>query len=133
MTDFKIPAEMAEEEFIRMCDAVGIDHDMTGETQETIDGFNDIKRKLVKAFMLGDLILSDSGMPIYTTMAGKRLEFKEMTGAVLMSMDRVKEGENTKKMFTALNELTGGGVAPAQLKMKDTRVLFALISAFLAL
>lgn len=132
MTDFKIPAEMAEEEFIRMCDAAGIDHDMTGETQESIDGFNDIRRKIVKAFMLGDLVLSDAGLPIYTTTGGKRLEFREMTGAVLMSMDKVKDGENTKKMFTAISELTGGGVPPAQLKMKDTRVLFALVSAFLA-
>lgn len=132
MTDFKIPAEMAEDEFSRMCTACSIDTDVSGDDEETQKGFEDLKRKIIKALMVGSLVVSDSGLPVYTTEAGTRLEFREMTGAILMSMDKVKDGENTKKMFTAISELTGGGVAPSKLKMKDTKILFALVSLFLA-
>ncbi|MNJ60620.1 hypothetical protein D3C77_563660 [compost metagenome] len=81
----------------------------------------------------GDLVLTEDGRPVFTTTGGKAMEFKEMTGAVLMSMDRVKSGENTAKMFTVIKELTGGGVPPSQLKPKDIRVLFALVSLFLVM
>lgn len=133
MTDNKLPLELAEQEFERLCDKYSVDTDMTGESQDTVDGFNDIKRKIVKAFMKGSLVIADSGFPAYTTTAGKRLEFKEVTGATLMSMDRIKDGENTKKMFTVISELTGGGVAPASLSMPDVKVLIALVSLFLSM
>lgn len=128
-----IPLEMAEQEFDRMCDAMGVETDLTGENDETVTGFNDLKRKVCRALMTGALRLSDEGRPVYTTVGGETLAFKEMTGAVLMAMDRGKPGENTAKMFTVIKELTGGGVAPSRLKPKDVRVLFALVSLFLAM
>ena len=128
-----LPPEMAEQEFERMCSAMGVETDMAGEDDDTIKGFDDLKRKVCRALIDGALVLTDDGRPVYTTVSGKPLEFKEMTGAVLMAMDRVKAGENTAKMFTVIKELTGGGASPAQLKPKDIRVLFALVSLFLAM
>lgn len=128
-----MPAEMAEQEFERMCEAMGIDTDMGTEDGETVAGFNDLKRKVVKAIMQGTLSLTDDGRPVYTTMAGQRLEFSEMTGAVLITMDKVKTGENSAKMFAVIRELTGGAVKPAQLKPRDIGVLFALVALFLAM
>lgn len=133
MTEFKLPADVAEQEFERMCDAMHVDIDMTGESQENIDGFNDIKRKVIKALMTGSLTLTDDGRPVYRTDAGKTMEFQQVTGAVLMSMDRVKKGEDTKKMFTVISELTGGGVSPSALGVRDIKILFALVSLFLSM
>ena len=128
-----MPLEMAELEFERMCATMGVETDLTGEDDDTVKGFADLKRKVCRAIVAGDMVLTEDGRPIYTTTGGKGMEFKEMTGAVLMSMDRVKSGENTAKMFTVIKELTGGGVPPSQLKPKDIRVLFALVSLFLAM
>lgn len=133
MTEYKLTAELAEQEFDRMCVSMLIDTDMTGEDEETVKGFDDIKRKIVRSFMTGSLTLTDDGRPVYCTDAGKSMEFKNMTGAVLMSMDRVKKGEDTRKMFTVIGELTGGGVAPASLSMRDVKILFALVSLFLSM
>jgi hypothetical protein len=128
-----MPPEMAEQEFERMCATMGVEIDMSGEDEDTVKGFDDLKRKVCRAITSGELVLTDDGRPVYTTTGGEAMEFKEMTGATLMSMDRVKSGENTAKMFTVIKELTGGGVPPSQLKPKDIRVLFALVSLFLAM
>lgn len=128
-----MPLEMADQEFERMCVAMGVETDMAGEDDDTVKGFAELKRKVCRALVGGELHLTEDGRPVYTTTGGKAMEFREMTGAVLMSMDRVKAGENTAKMFTVIKELTGGGVPPSQLKPKDVRVLFALVSLFLAM
>lgn len=131
MADYKLTQELAEEEFELLCEALLIDTDTSGEDEESVKSFETLKKKLVKALRLGSLTISDDGKPSYRTAAGKTLEFGQMNGSILMSMDRIKDGENTKKMFTAINELTGGGVSPSQLNMKDIGVLFALVSLFL--
>lgn len=128
-----MPPDMADQEFERMCATMGVETDLTGEDDDTVKGFDELKRKVCRALVGGELRLTDDGRPVYTTTSGKAMEFKEMTGAVLMSMDRVKTGENTAKMFTVIKELTGGGVPPSQLKPKDIRVLFALVSLFLVM
>ena len=123
---------MAEQEFERLCDTYGVDTDMSGEKPETVEGFEDLKRKICKAISAGHLTVSDSGRPEYTTQDGTRLAFGDMTGAVLLEMDKHKDGQNNRKMFAILGALTGGVVSPSRLRGRDVKVLFALAALFLA-
>ena len=124
---------MAEQEFERMCEEYRIDTDMSGENDESAKGFDELKTKICKAFVRGDLVLSDSGLPVYTTGAGARLAFKPFTGAMLLAMDKAKKDDNTRKMYLFLSEITDGALAPGKLDKRDTNVLFALGSLFLAM
>ena len=128
-----MPLEVAEQEFERMCDAYRIETDMSGEDDEATKGFNELKSKLCKAFMRGDLVLNDHGRPVYTTGEGSRLEFKPFTGAMLLAMDKAKANDGTRRMYLFLSEITDGALAPSKLDKRDTNVLFALGSLFLAM
>lgn len=128
-----IPMDMAKLEFERMCEAYRIDTDMSSEDEESEKGFEELKAKLCKAFVRGDLVLDDNGRPAYTTGAGTRLAFKPFTGAMLLAMDKAKKDDNTRKMYLFLSEITDGGLVPSKLDKRDTNVLFALGSLFLAM
>lgn len=127
-----MPLEMAEQEFERMCESYRIDADMSDGDEDSAKGFEEIKTKICKALMRGDLVLDDNSRPVYTTGEGTRLAFKRFTGAMLLSMDKVKGNDNTRRMYAFLSEITDGGIVPSKLDKRDVNVLFALGSLFLA-
>lgn len=128
-----MPPEMADQEFERMCEGYRIETDMSGEDEDSVKGFGELKAKICKAFVRGELVLSDEGRPIYTTGQGARLSFKAFSGAMLLAMDKAKAGDGTRRMYLFLSEITDGGLTPGKLDKRDVNVLFALGSLFLAM
>lgn len=128
-----MPQEMADQEFERMCEGYRIETDMSGEDEDSVKGFGELRAKICKAFVRGELVLSDEGRPIYTTGQGTRLAFKAFSGAMLLAMDKAKAGDGTRRMYLFLSEITDGGLTPGKLDKRDVNVLFALGSLFLAM
>lgn len=132
MTETKIAKEFAEAEFSRLCDVWDIDLDAM-DSQEKAD-FDNVKRKIVTCFCRGQMALDDTGEHVsFTPRSGEVVTFHVPTGADLMAMDRVKEGENIKKMYVLLGAI--GKTAPAVFSKMDTRdlkPLMAFASLFMA-
>lgn len=121
--------ETALAEFDNMCEGLGLDADVSGEEAEQ---FNKDKERIVKAIMSGSLVIGEDSLPVYTTVAGDSLKIKEPTGTTLLSMDKVKQGQDMRKSFTLLGELTGGAFTPGKSKMRDINILSAIMSVFMA-
>ncbi len=124
----KIDHESAQVEFLDMCAHLDLDLDIKGEDLES---FNALKAKIVKAIERGDLII-DGGRPTYTPKGGDPLAFKEATGTTLMAVDKVKDGEDVRKTYVLITELTGGKFKPGKCTPRDIGVLTAIMSLFLA-
>jgi hypothetical protein len=121
--------ESATAEFYGMCDALSLDSEVTGEDAED---FSKSKDHIIKAIMRGALIIDEDSLPVYTTSKGDVLKISEPTGATLLSMDKIKAGQDMRKSYTILGELTGGKFVPSKCKMRDINVLSAIMSVFLA-
>jgi hypothetical protein len=121
--------DSATAEFDSMCDALGLDSEATGEDAED---FSKSKERIIKAIMRGALIIGDDSLPIYTTSNGDVLKITEPHGGTLLSMDKVKAGQDMRRTYTIIGELTGGKFAPSKCKMRDINVLSAVMSIFLA-
>lgn len=126
----KVAAEVAEQEFNRLCDHIDVDTDLSDMDEEDRASFDQHKRTLVRAIQLGRLRVEDSGLPVYTTFGGEDLPFIEPTGGVLLNGG--KKDSDTKKMYMMISELTSGKAQCGKLPMKDVKVLLAVAALFLA-
>lgn len=124
-----IDKESATAEFESMCDGLGLD---TGVSGEEAEDFNKSKDRIIKAIMKGALIIGEDSLPLYTTSNGDQLKMTEPHGGTLLAMDKVKAGQDMRKTYTILGELTGGKFIPSKCKMRDINVLTSVMSVFLA-
>ena len=129
----KIAIEVAEAEYLRMCEFFDIDTDTSDLNEESLEDFERLKNKVVKAICGNSLTISEDGTPSYTTKKGVTLTFKEPNGATLLVKPPGKGvADEMRKMFAILAELTGGKVTPAALSIRDTGVLMAIINLFIS-
>lgn len=128
----KIDKETAEAEFVAMCETMDVDADLSDLSEEDVNSFNKQKANVVKAIMQGYLVIDD-GVPTYHTTGGKTLVIHEVTGGALIAMDTVKAGNDNRKLFKLIQELTKSSIKADELKMRDIRILSALVGLFLAM
>jgi hypothetical protein len=133
----KVAREVAELEFERICVARRIDTDESEMDDDDKKSFAEIKRKVVRAIERGDLVVNESGDPIFTPpVAGAQaLTFHRPTGATFMAMD--SRGGNGKGGITAtvaaITEMTrtAPGVV-SKLEAPDFQFCCTLANLFLA-
>lgn len=135
MTEMKVDLATCESEFERFADVMDIDTDVTGMDEESREGFQQQKDKIIKAMMRGNLIVNEAGEPVFTPKHDEHrnpITFKMPTGAALMAMDKKKKSEDMGKMYAAMGEICGVPVKTfALMAMPDLKVCLAVTSLFL--
>lgn len=130
----KVAPEVAEQEFMRFVDGMGIDiSDPNAEEQETINAY---KRKIVGAIQRGTLTIDAECQPVFTPVRSEDktpLTFFEPTGSVILQMDRKKVGQDIGKLFAVMASMTK--THPTRfnsMKYSDVQVCTAVTTLFLA-
>lgn len=132
-----IAKDVAESEFNRMCVARRLDIDESDMDADDAEKFAGIKKDVVKAMMRGELVVNESGDPVFTPpVAGSRpLTFHKPTGATFMAMDS-KDGKYkghltaTASAITEMTRSTPGDIS--KLEAPDFQLCCALTNLFLS-
>lgn len=130
-----VAAEVAEQEFERFIDAMGLDVDPKGWTDEDKQSFDEAKRKIIDAMKSGRLVIDEDGRPRYTPRLVNTdpITFYEPTGADLMAIDQAKKGANVSAGFKLLAAMTKTNVQRfSGMANRDLKVCQAIQALFLA-
>lgn len=137
MSDTKMSQEMAEKEFERWADSMGLD--FCG-TEKEMAAIKSLKGAVVRAFMRGALVLDDDGSLEYTVsdkspegIAGDKVKIGEMNGRVWLAMDGYKETEQMHKLASAASALTGKDISWfGKLSGKDFNFFTGVVGLFMS-
>lgn len=135
MSDKKVATEVAEQEFDRFVEAMGLDVDPKDWTDEDKQSFKEAKRRVISAMESGSLTIDEDGQPVYKPQLGKTdpITFYEPTGADLMAIDQAKKGANVSATYKMLAAMTKTNAQLfANMKNRDLKVCQALQALFLA-
>jgi len=107
MIEEKIPKDMAELEFLKFAEAMGIYTALDTSELEADDltQFNTHKEKLLWAIRTGHLEFNENGEAVYTPHRSDYKEpitFYERTGASMIAMDSKKKGHDMAKTYAVL-------------------------------
>ena len=131
----KVEAEVAEQEFMRFVDTMGLDIEEGSLTDEDKAGLNTNRNRMLTAIKKGSLVINENGEPIYTPQRSENvtpLLFAEPEGAALMEMDRKKAGADVGKMFVIMGSVAHVPQGTfAKLKIGDLNVCMAITTLYL--
>lgn len=103
----KIAKEVAEAEFVRLCEASRVDHDTSELSEEELAEWNGLKEPIVRDLQVGTLIVGEDGKPTYTPPgASKGFTFHAPTGATLMALETYAGSKGISNLFAAMADMT---------------------------
>lgn len=136
MAEDKVAAEVAEQEFERFLDAMGL----TARTQSKLarsdaedrKNFEDLKSRVLLAMRDGSLVVDGEGQLIFTPRGGgAAITFPEPTGAVRKATDQAKPGHAVEKTILLVSKWTGVVQATFEkMKERDFAVVEAIVVLF---
>jgi hypothetical protein len=131
-----IAEDVAEAEFLRMCEAYRVDTDESKMNEDELNDLRAIKAKLVHELCSGALSLSEDGhvtyMPQHSPSA-KPMKFGDVTGATFIAMDGAGMGKPNERMCRGCDQITGSSPGTtSKLRISDFRICMALTNLFLA-
>lgn len=104
---FRIAKDVAESEFLRMCDAFRIDHDTSELSETELAEWNDLRGSLLRDLRAGTLIVGVDGKPTYTPPgATTGVTFHQPTGATIMALETYAGGKNIRNLTAAMADMT---------------------------
>ena len=106
----QIPLAVAEAEFLRLADAWDIDVDTSAMDEADLEGFEPLRKKFIKHLSEGRLVVSEEGDQLTQTLKfGDKIElvYKVPTGAASYTLDKHKDGQNQRKVFSYLAAMSG--------------------------
>lgn len=129
--------EMAEQEFVRFCDAMAIEHDESAMPEGDLEDFKAIRGAIVSAIASGRVTINDNGEPVLALSSeihGKSsLTFREFTGGNLRAADGVGKNDNVRRMFALMAAQCGTSVATFDaMPQRDLKIAQKLFQLFLA-
>lgn len=133
----KVAMEVAVAEFERMCKARRVCTDPAMLDDGDVAGLADIRKKLTRAIVAGDLVIEDNGDPVYTppVEGAKPLRFHKPTSATYMAMDGKDEDAQGShmRMVRGITEMTRSNKGDvSKLDAPDYQVCQSLAQLFLA-
>lgn len=128
----RVALEVAEAEFERMCATRRIDTDVADMSEDDAESFRSLRKRVLRAMQRGELVVSESGDPVYTPPGGKAITFYKPTGATFMAMDGKHDGPMARTV-AAMHEMTRTARGEfAKLEGPDFQFCTALTTLFLA-
>jgi hypothetical protein len=105
-TTKKIARDVAEAEFDRMCALRRVNIDPDDMTADEYESLLEVKNKLVRVIERGDLVITESGDPVFTppVPGAKPLTFHRPTGATFMCLDG--DDGNQTRLIRVITEMT---------------------------
>lgn len=105
---YKVAKEVAESEFVRLCEANRIDHDTSEMSEKEKEDWADLRNEIVRDIRLGTVVVGEDGKPTYTPPIGgaKSYTFHPATGATFMALETYSTGKNISNLTAALAEMT---------------------------
>ena len=129
----KVAREVAEEEFERFVESMGIDDDPASMKAEDLEDFEALKGRIIRRIEKGSVIIHDNGEPEYIpqrTEDSPKLKFKEPTGATLMETDRKKTDiAKTTSLIAAMTEVSMATIS--KLKVLDYKACSDIATLFM--
>lgn len=133
MSPTKVAKEVAEQEFLRMCDGNRIDTDESELDKEELKEWREMRDPVVQDICKGRLAIDGEGRPVYTTDAGKALTFKRATTATFIALETHGKGKDVSNMIAAVGDLTGTGKGElSNLIARDFHAVSRIARLFLA-
>jgi len=130
-----VNSELAEKEFFRFADSMGIDVDVDDMEHDDKQSFFNSKKIIIKAIMFGSLIINDNGEPVFTPQRSENrdpITFYEPTGKSILSMDKRGKGQDVARMYEVLGEITKTHAQKfANLKISDLKICQTISIFFL--
>lgn len=133
--DIKVAKDVAELEFDRFIDSMDLDVNTDGMDDDEKKDLSLHKGRVVRAIMVGSLVINEEGEPVFTPQRQDRdpLTFHEPGGDTLMAMDRKKASQEIGKMFVAMASITKThSKGFSDMKMADLKICLAITTLFLA-
>ena len=129
-----VAREVAEDEFDRMCEAMGVDLDEFDDLDdEDRKQFDQHKKRIVRAITTGLLTVDEDGLPTIHPSKGDSAQWKPPTGGTLVTLDRFKSTDNVRRVFEVAKEMTGGKLKAGILPLKEVGVITSMVALFLAI
>lgn len=133
----QVSKEVAEAEFERFCDEMGLDVDTSVMDDDDKKGIAVARGRFVKAVRAGRLSVDDEGVPTFIVKGADgddpiEVTFPEPRGAALLASDRGKKGHDVAKMFLLMAQLTGKEAKFfSDMRQRDLSVCMAITNLFL--
>jgi hypothetical protein len=103
----KVAREVAESEFLRICDAFRIEHDTSALPADELEEWKDLTEPIIRNIMRGIIIVDDEGKPTYTPPgAAAGVTFHFPTGATLTALETYPREKQIANMMAAIAEMT---------------------------
>lgn len=131
----KVATEVAEKEFFRWLVSMDLDHkaDEAKLSKEDLASFAKAKSVLVRAMERASLVLTDQGLEFTPQLGNNRkpILFAEPKGAAMLAADKHGEGENVRKTYAVLADMTGEEIKRFSLMpRRDIAVCEAIFGLF---
>ncbi len=136
MKENKVAPKVAEAEFDRFAEAWDLDSDTASMEEEDRQGFEALKRRLIRKIESGHLTVDGEGMISYMLIEPQgdtaSLTFKRPTGHALVVWDRFKDRQQIHKLNAFMGSMTGQAPALfAEMDGRDLKVCQAVAQLFL--
>jgi len=105
----KVAAEVAAQEFSRMCAANRIDEDETELDAAELAEWKGMRDPIIRDICRGKLVIDGEGRPVWTTEQGKALVFERATAATFMALETYGKGKDVSNTLAAIADMTGTG------------------------
>lgn len=133
-----VDEETAAAEFKRFIELWDIDGDTDAMDEDSRDGFEDHRRKLVRGIRAGRIAIDDEGAVVIQLRHSSQLELTEIklcvpTGNALLTWDKYKERQQVHKLNAFLASMSGQNPATfAKMDARDLKPAMAVATLFLA-
>ena len=128
--------ELAEAEFLRMCENCDIETEFAEDEKTEADAFEKEKRAVVKLIQKGSLVITEEGNAEYTpqrSVSQKPVTFKEPRGSALTAMGGVGKDQEMKRIMLAMVDFSDAHSVKQfiQMSKRDVAACLLLGSIFL--
>ena len=131
---FVVAAEVAENEFDRLCELRRVSTEVGDMNEEEATAFAELRKKLVRAVMRGTLVIDEAGVATYTPpVAGaKPFAFKNLTAASLIGSNG-KQQDNMSRTLQIIAAMTERAPAEvARLAIPDLKMCGSIVTLFMS-
>lgn len=129
---YTVAREVAEQEFVRMCESRRIDLDDSEWTDQEKEKFGEERKNIVDLIRRGRLTVAEDGTPTYTADGGKTFTFYIPTGATFMAMESHAPNKQVSNTVAAVTEMTQSSAGEiSSLPVWDFRAVMRVGSFFL--
>lgn len=133
MATLKVAAEVAELEFVRMCEHNRIELDESKLEPAELTEWTEIRSKIVEDICKGWLVIDAEGRPVYSPSTGKAVTFNPATGATLIALESHAKGKDVSNMVAAMADMTGATKGDfSRMQARDFQACGRIARLFLA-